>query len=216
MTQRLRITYGRDGSARYLSHLEMMRAWERTLRRAGWSVAYSQGFNPHAKLSFAAPLPVGVASTGELLDVTLEAERPVIEARADLVAHVPGDFVVVSVEDISLEAPPLPRSLRAAEYVARCRVQAVEPLVAEARRVMDATTLRRQRLKESKSVEYDLRPMIREIGVEDDEGTAVITMVLRADAQGAGRADEVLRELGLEPAECAITRTRLVLSEAGE
>jgi len=68
---KLRVKYTKTGSARFLSHLELMTAVERALRRAGVSLAFSQGFNPHPKISYASALPVGVASEAENLDVEL-------------------------------------------------------------------------------------------------------------------------------------------------
>lgn len=211
--QRLRITFARDGSVRYLSHLEMMRAWERALRRAGWKLAYSQGFNPHPKLSFAAALPVGVAAQAELLDVQLEEARPLNSAAAELSKVAPAGLSVLKVAEAPVDAPPIQRSLQAAEYTAHCPVGTLDGLSAEIGRVLAATSLPRGRAKEGRIVEYDLRPMIQALRLEEDGGYPVIIMRLRADAQGAGRADEVLRELGLDPADCLITRTRLLLAE---
>ncbi len=56
MPQRLRITYRKDGPAKYVAHLDLMRTWERAIRRATLPLAYSQGFSPHARIAMAAPL----------------------------------------------------------------------------------------------------------------------------------------------------------------
>jgi len=70
------VHFARGREIRYISHLDMMRLWERMLRRAGLPVAYSGGFNPRPKLAFAAPLPVGVLATDEVAEFTLEAAVP--------------------------------------------------------------------------------------------------------------------------------------------
>ncbi|MFH1087432.1 MAG: TIGR03936 family radical SAM-associated protein, partial [Chloroflexota bacterium] len=57
---RLRLKFGRDRSLRFISHLDLMRLWERAFRRAGVPLAYSQGFTPHPSISLAAPLALGV------------------------------------------------------------------------------------------------------------------------------------------------------------
>ncbi|MFQ5886684.1 MAG: TIGR03936 family radical SAM-associated protein, partial [Anaerolineae bacterium] len=57
--QRIRITFSKGEEIQYISHLDMMRLWKRTLRRANLPLAYSKGFNPQPKISIAAPLPVG-------------------------------------------------------------------------------------------------------------------------------------------------------------
>lgn len=68
---RLRVTYSKAGRLCMLSHLEICRALERNVRRAGLPYAVSQGFSPHMKIAFGAALPVGVGSTCEIFDVTL-------------------------------------------------------------------------------------------------------------------------------------------------
>ena len=67
--QRLRIRLSRGEEIKFISHLDIMRLWERALRRAQIPLAYSEGFNPHPRISLAAPLPVGVTSEAELMDV---------------------------------------------------------------------------------------------------------------------------------------------------
>ncbi|UCG84296.1 MAG: DUF2344 domain-containing protein, partial [Dehalococcoidia bacterium] len=70
--QRLRVTFSRSDSLKFISHLDMMRLWQRALRRADIPLAYSQGFSPHPRLSLAAPLAIGVTSSAELMDVFLQ------------------------------------------------------------------------------------------------------------------------------------------------
>ena len=68
---RLRVTYKKSDRLCMLSHLEVCRALERSVRRAGLPYAVSQGFSPHMKLAFGAALPVGVGGDGEIFDVNL-------------------------------------------------------------------------------------------------------------------------------------------------
>ena len=56
MTQRLRVTFAKEGPLRWVAHLDLMRTWERAIRRAVLPLTYSQGFSPHAKIALAAPL----------------------------------------------------------------------------------------------------------------------------------------------------------------
>ncbi|MBI5564874.1 MAG: DUF2344 domain-containing protein, partial [Chloroflexi bacterium] len=51
--QRLRVTFTRDLTLKYIGHLDMAKAWQRILRRADWPLAYSEGFNPQPKITFA-------------------------------------------------------------------------------------------------------------------------------------------------------------------
>ncbi|MGI5835097.1 MAG: TIGR03936 family radical SAM-associated protein [Chloroflexota bacterium] len=212
--QRLRITFSRSGAVCYLAHLEMMRLWERALRRAGWRLTYSQGYNPHPKISFAAPLPVAVAGDAELLDLYLDEPRDPQQAQLELAGLLPNGIEIRKVEEVPVESAVLQKLMRAAEYRVQCPPDSsAEGLRLAAGRLLAAESLPRERAKESKVRSYDLRPMIRDLAVEEGaDGSPELRLLLRTDAQGAGRPDEVLREMGIDPADCRITRTRLLLA----
>ncbi len=63
--QRLRVTFARGDLLRYITHLDLMRSWERAIKRAGLPISYSEGFTRHPQLALAAPLPVGATAEGE-------------------------------------------------------------------------------------------------------------------------------------------------------
>jgi radical SAM-linked protein len=73
VVQRVRIRYAKRGTLRFASHRDFARALERALRRARVPVAYSQGFTPHPKISYASAAPTGVASEAEYLELGLRA-----------------------------------------------------------------------------------------------------------------------------------------------
>lgn len=85
------------GPVRYLSHLELMKIFRQALRRASFPTAYSEGFNPHMKLSFAIAKGVGLESQGELLEV--EAREPVNPeiARQKINEALPGGIEVLEI-----------------------------------------------------------------------------------------------------------------------
>ena len=70
----IRIKFLKTGSLQYISHLDLHRLINRALVRAGIPIWYTKGFNPHAKMVFALPLPVGVESVCEYLDVKIDKE----------------------------------------------------------------------------------------------------------------------------------------------
>jgi len=69
--QRVRIQYTKRGRLRFTSHRDISRAFERAVRRAGLPVAYSSGFNPHPRLSYAGAAPTGAASEAEYMEVAM-------------------------------------------------------------------------------------------------------------------------------------------------
>src|SRR3712207_8065167 len=87
--QRLRVTFARGDLLRYITHLDLMRAWERALKRAGLPLAYSEGFTRHPQLQLAAPLPVGATAEGELMDVFLAEPLPPATFAARLEPQTP-------------------------------------------------------------------------------------------------------------------------------
>ncbi|MET0426042.1 MAG: TIGR03936 family radical SAM-associated protein [Actinoplanes sp.] len=74
IVQRIRIRYAKRGPLRFTSHRDFARAFERALRRAVVPIAYSQGFSPHPKISYASAAPTGVGSEAEYLEIGLQAE----------------------------------------------------------------------------------------------------------------------------------------------
>lgn len=92
----LRATYVERGRLAMLSHLEVARTIERTIRRAGLPYAVSQGFSPHMKVAFGAALPVGVGSVCEIFDMQLTEYVAPERALASLQASCPPDLMVQS------------------------------------------------------------------------------------------------------------------------
>jgi len=68
---KVRIKFAKEGIVRFIGHLDMMRYFQKAFRRAEIDIQYSQGFSPHQLISFAAPLGVGITSTGEYMDIVM-------------------------------------------------------------------------------------------------------------------------------------------------
>ncbi|MFQ5441830.1 MAG: TIGR03960 family B12-binding radical SAM protein, partial [Thermodesulfobacteriota bacterium] len=114
------LRFSKTGAMRFLSHLELVNALKRTIRRAGLPVIYSGGFHPLPKLSFSDPLPVGVESLDESISITLEERAgrlspPEISARLNNAAPVGIKFYAG--EDESLQLPRDSVNMKATEYI---------------------------------------------------------------------------------------------------
>lgn len=72
---KVRIRFSKQGQMKFIGHLDMVRYFQKVMRRAEVDVAYSEGFSPHQKMSFAAPLSVGVISTGEYFDMEVHSTK---------------------------------------------------------------------------------------------------------------------------------------------
>lgn len=73
---KVRVKFAKEGAMKFIGHLDIMRYFQKAIRRAGIPIAFSGGFSPHMIMSFAAPLGVGVTSSGEYFDMELTEEMP--------------------------------------------------------------------------------------------------------------------------------------------
>lgn len=207
--QRLRFRYRVSGAGSSLAQRELIEGWEKALRDAGIAVAYSEGKRKTAQISVAAPLPMGVTSDGELVEVYLAQRVDPSEALKALSGRLPPGVEAVDVEEIGLQSPSLQTQLRWAEYeveVAGCDEDEVR-LATE--RLISAGTLPAEYRRPTRVRQYDLRPLILSLIVGGSrEGRVEVTMRLRAEPEMTGRADQVVLALGL-PEPVRIHRKRM-------
>ena len=211
---RHRITFATRRTLAYVSVLELGRIWERSLRRAGVPLKYSQGYNPRPKLNFAAPLPVGCGSDADLMDILLAESRTSADILSALADNTPDDLTVLDVIAVPEGEPALSEQLIAAEYrvwlrdAARNDVQsAVDAFLASEAMPMA------KRGRKYRGKTYDLRPLIEDLRVEDAPTPWIgLWMRVHACPGATGRPDEVLKALNLIDAPRRCTRSRLILS----
>lgn len=94
-----RITFSKLNMGKYISHLDLLRCFTRAIHRSGLPVVYSQGFNPHQKMTFSLPLPVGVTSQCETVDIQFQDSVSDAEILEKLQANLPMDIKALSVGD---------------------------------------------------------------------------------------------------------------------
>ena len=212
--QRLRVAFARGEEMKYITHLDLMRFWERALRRASIPLAYSEGFSPSPRLALAAPLPVGVTSSGELMDVYL-AQRVTPQHFIKTVSQqvTPG-IAVLEVREVGLGLPSLQSQVRWSEYQVDVptdrSVDEVRRAVAD---LLASQSIPWQHQREREVRRYDLRPLVQDVLVEAlEDGRCTLGMRLRTDSQASGRAEQVAAALGF-PAPTRIHRRRLILEE---
>ncbi|MBR8839732.1 MAG: TIGR03936 family radical SAM-associated protein, partial [Stigonema ocellatum SAG 48.90 = DSM 106950] len=125
--QRLRVWFGKQGNMALVSHLDLMRLFDRTVRRVGLPVAFTGGFHPTPRISIANALPLGSTSSGEIVDFELTQPVDADTFRSQLAGALPPDLAIYKVETLDLKAPAAAQVLQAAEYlitVAYCGVAA--------------------------------------------------------------------------------------------
>ena len=95
----VRVWFKKMGMSRYVSHLDLMRAMTRSVRRAGVPLWYTEGYNPHPYLTFALPLSLGMESLYESMDMRIEGESTNEEIFDLLKGAMPPGIEIVSVDD---------------------------------------------------------------------------------------------------------------------
>ncbi|HEV3116159.1 MAG TPA: TIGR03936 family radical SAM-associated protein [Gemmataceae bacterium] len=110
---KVRIRFRKSGDLRLISHHDLMRCFERMLRRAALPFHSTSGFNPKPRLIFAMPLPLGTSGSGEIVELELDQDVPPHEVRERLAREAPQGLEIVSVERI---APKTTAHVRKASY----------------------------------------------------------------------------------------------------
>jgi radical SAM-linked protein len=198
----------------YVSVLELGKIWERSLRRAGMPLKYSQGYNPRPKLHFAAPLPVGCGSEADLVDLWLETPVEPGAMLAALIDAVPPDLSVGDVRVVPEDEAALSEQLVAAEYRVWLRDAPQEVVQSAITVFLESDTLAlAKRGRKYRGKTYDLRPLVQELRLEDAPAPWTgLWMRVHARPGATGRPDEVLKALDLTDAPRRCTRTQLILA----
>ena len=209
--QRIRFRYGLHAEACDLNQRELVTSWEEACRAAGLPLALSEGRRPSSQVSIAAPLPRGVTSGCELVDIFFAEPASPEDAVSRIAPHLSTGIVVCSAEEIGPNVPSLQSQVRWAEYevtVNGIDVPAVRQSISS---TLEARSLPSEYRREKKVREYDLRPLIIDLHLlAEPDGRAVLVMRLRAEPERTARADQVADALKL-PEDRQIHRTRLVL-----
>jgi len=215
--QRLRIKYRHSEELRFIAHLDLLRAFERALRRAGLPVASSRGFNPRPRLTWAAPLPLGFVSEMELVDCLLEQPLPPSEFAARLAVQLPPGLTLLSVEEVPRSAPSLPATLRQMRYSVRVPDWLPNENAREAvERALAAPQIERPKRPKGRQMargSYDLRPRIIDLEVLKRERGVELEMLLCAGENDTARPEEVLAALGYTGSSALITRTDMIFAD---
>ncbi|MEH2153679.1 TIGR03960 family B12-binding radical SAM protein [Nostoc sp.] len=115
--QRLRLWFGKQGNMALMSHLDLIRLFDRVVRRAGLPIAFTGGFHPMPRISLATALALGATSSGEIADFELTLPVEVDTFREKLAREMPTDIPIYKVEQIDLKASAATQLLESAEYL---------------------------------------------------------------------------------------------------
>lgn len=197
--QRLKFSFVRKENLKFISHLDIMRAFQRAIRRAGIPVSYSRGFNPQPRLSIALPLPLGVTSESEIAEVYLDQKISPASFADDLNRYLPEGISVFNAAAISPDAPPLMQGVDAALYrvILKGGIKIPEGFLAQVvEEVKSRDEIIVQRTGKKGTRKINIRPYVYNIVVlKDKSGNESLEMFLQTGSRGGARPVEVVRLL---------------------
>lgn len=190
---KVRIKFTRQGAMKFIGHLDIMRYFQKAMRRADVDIRYSEGFSPHQIMSFAAPLGVGLTSSGEYMDIevnTMESSAAMVRQLNDVMVE---GIQIVSCKKLEDTAKNAMSMVAAADYTVTFRdryrpkdldgfFHDLETFYGQEQILITKKTKRGER-------EADLKPLIYDMHREGDS----IFMKL-----SAGSTDNIKPELVLE------------------
>jgi radical SAM-linked protein len=191
VVQNIRVRFSKQGDIRFTSHHDMMRLFERALRRADLPVAMSEGFNPRPRISLPMALSVGISGLSEVADVGLREWVKPEDFRRRLGHELPEGIEVVSARSTPPNIARQPRHLAYRVPLRPGHCLSEEKLAELLRR--DTVTV--SRLRKNAVKEVEIRRYIRTLRLEAD----TLYILLDYSQEGTARPEEVLASLGCVP-----------------
>ena len=173
---KIRIKFRKWGSMKFIGHLDMMRYFQKVMRRADVDIRYSEGFSPHQIMSFAAPLGVGITSDGEYLDIEVHSTKSSAEMIADMNATMVDGVDIVGYVELPDSAKPAMSIVAAADYILSYKegyeipfsVSEWKEKIDELFTTKDTFTIIKKTKKSEREV--DLKPLVYAFDVLEKDG----------------------------------------------
>ena len=206
----IRLRFARREPAIWLAHLDMMRTFERSIRRANLPIRWSQGFNPRPQMTFALPIGVGLATEDDYLDIQLVEDLEPVAVMDRLNPCLPAGLVILAAGRVAASNISLMSLVQAADY----RLQS-QGLAEAVTRIANTQPLIVEKFSKGRTIDVDIRPLIIKLTIVDAD-----QLILRVKAGSSAnlRPDLFLKALevygdlpGLAASDCAITRLGLLI-----
>ena len=209
---KIRLKFSKWGSMKFIGHLDMMRYFQKAMRRAEIDICYSEGFSPHMIMSFAAPLGVGITSEGEYFDIEVNSSYSSEEAMRRLNAAMVEGVAVTGYVELPENAKTAMSIVNAADYTLSYKEGYESPFTYEEWEKILEEEFRNQEefliTKKTKKGEreVDLKPLIYSLDLRKVEDQPVFYLLV-----STGSIDNIKPELLLE---ALYTKKGLAYNEA--
>lgn len=195
---RIVVKYTIGEKVKYISHLDFMRAVQRALRRAEIPVAYSKGFNPHPRLSFASALAVGTTSEGEYLDIVLEREMDPQILCYRMNEKLPEGIRFLKCVVVDEKAPSLMSLIKRGEYIIKISAPPFEQkdLSSLIKDFLEQREILMVKKTKKGNRQIDIRSMIHNMDlVNQDQDWIIIKAMLSTGSKANLRPDQLAEAL---------------------
>ncbi len=119
----VRMKFKKTGNIKFISHLDLIRLIERAFRRAEIPLSFTQGYNPHPKISFATALALGISSEGEYMDIAIEELIDLSILKYNVNRQLPNGIEIIQCRYIDSRSPSLMSMIDYGEYIVKCQLQ---------------------------------------------------------------------------------------------
>ena len=219
-----RVKFGETEAGRFLSHLDMLRAWQRAISRSALPLSYSQGFNKHPKLSFSGALPVGLTSESEYVDIEFDYAINLAEISVRLKENLPPALKIYDLKELTKADPAIMSLVERAGYQAKLQYQdAIDDELAQSVRnnilALDILEVSRRKKNSRTEKKVDIRPWIYDLNANVEENTLILDFVVQNGNDGNVKPQEIIDLFTAELGACAdinIVRKELYALKDGQ
>jgi radical SAM-linked protein len=218
---KVRLRFRKYGALRLLSHHDLMRTFERLLRRSELPFHRSQGFHPKPRLIFALSLPLGVIGCHEVVELELDEVLPLEEIHDRLTRQTPPGLDILSAHRIPPRTNAQVSRLAYALPVPEDRLPGLSHRIGEVLAAGECWIQRHRPHSGKPGRRLDVRPFLADLRIvhrSDEDPRCLVEMLLHLTPSGTARPEEVLGLLGLEDlldAGAVLERSRLELKDEG-
>ena len=202
------VVFEKSPRLRHIGHLDLMRAMQRALRRSGLPLKYSQGFNPHILLTFAAPLSVGMPGRREVMEVPIEGEMTGEEFLRRLSPALPPDLPCREARPVDDRHPAPMALLAAAMYEAQLE-EIPEGLSEAIGRFLSQTEIPAIRKTKTGMKPCDIRPMIYDLSLRGNTLRMTLALCEKATCKPDLLLNSLFEFMGAARPRALITRTQM-------
>ncbi|MGI6773165.1 MAG: DUF2344 domain-containing protein [Clostridiales bacterium] len=173
----IRLRFTKVNRAKYISHLDLNRTFSRALRRANIPLWYTEGFNPHPYINFALPLPLGVESVNDAMDIKIEGDIPCDEIQARLNEVLPDDIKITACDEAVMQV----KDIKNARYSLLFDGERVSLPELEKRLGGELKAMKKVKSGHKRVIkEVDITEYVKDYTLTQTEGDILLTITLPA------------------------------------